>query len=55
MAELTQVFKTPESIKKGSKFCSECGSKQEAKFCPKCGARVKETAKFCTECGEKLK
>ena len=52
--EEVECIKCGALIKKGSKFCSECGSKQEAKFCPKCGARVKETAKFCTECGEKL-
>lgn len=54
-AEEVACIKCGAMIKKGSKFCSECGAKQEAKFCPKCGAKVSENAKFCTECGEKLK
>lgn len=41
-------------IKKGSKFCSECGAKQETKFCSKCGAKLSADAKFCPECGEKI-
>lgn len=46
-------------IKKGSKFCSECGTKVEVpankgKFCPQCGTPAEEGMKFCTECGTKL-
>jgi len=42
-------------IKKGAKFCSECGEKMpQNKFCSACGAKVSATAKFCPECGEKL-
>lgn len=38
----------------GSKFCPECGAKQEVQqFCPECGALVSATAKFCPECGAK--
>lgn len=47
------------SIKKGSKFCSECGTKIEAiptknKFCPQCGMAAEPGMKFCAECGSKL-
>lgn len=46
-------------IKKGSKFCSECGVKLEeaskkGKFCPQCGTPAEEGTKFCMECGTKL-
>lgn len=45
-------------IKSSSKFCPECGEKQEAvkktKHCTACGAEVKANAKFCSECGEKF-
>lgn len=46
-------------VKKGSKFCSECGNKMQveapkSKFCPGCGAQVEPGMKFCGECGEKL-
>ena len=46
-------------IKKGSKFCSECGTKMEVpvpknKFCPECGAAAEEGMKFCAQCGHKL-
>ncbi len=45
-------------IKKGSKFCPECGTKIEVsnkkKFCPDCGKPVDEGIKFCPECGAKL-
>lgn len=46
-------------VKKGSKFCPECGSKMEVippknKFCPECGTPVEEGMKFCMQCGNKL-
>ena len=41
------------AVKKGAKFCPECGAKLAA-VCPKCGAEVKPGAKFCPECGNKL-
>ena len=46
-------------IKKGSKFCSECGTQVEvastkSKFCPQCGTPAEEGMKFCVECGTKL-
>ena len=44
-----------KEVKKGSKFCPECGAKMnEGKFCPECGAKVSADAKFCPECGKKL-
>lgn len=41
------------SVKKGAKFCPECGSPM-GNVCPKCGASVGKDAKFCPECGQKL-
>lgn len=41
------------AVKKGAKFCSECGATM-GEVCPKCGAAVKKGAKFCPECGAKL-
>ena len=39
-------------VKKGSKFCPECGQKMNiTKTCSKCGAELKPNAKFCSECG----
>lgn len=41
-------------IKKGSKFCPECGAKLPTKkFCTNCGAELSPDAKFCPECGTK--
>ncbi len=40
-------------LKKGAKFCSECGEKQVLS-CPNCGTEIKKNAKFCPECGTKL-
>lgn len=52
--QTVDCVKCGASIKKDSKFCSECGAKQESRFCENCGAKVSEKAKFCSECGEKL-
>lgn len=42
------------SVKKGSKFCPECGSPlPTAKFCSNCGNKLNDGAKFCPECGAK--
>ena len=41
-------------IKKGAKFCPECG-KSQSNTCPKCGKAVPVSAKFGPECGEVLK
>ncbi len=49
----------------GSKFCGECGAKQEEpevvaevveleQRCPNCGAQMPKDEKFCTQCGTKL-
>ncbi len=44
------------TLKKGAKFCSECGEKlAQTKICAKCGAEIKKSAKFCPECGEACK
>lgn len=42
-------------VKKGAKFCYECGNKMtfEKKNCIKCNTLIKKTAKFCPECGAK--
>lgn len=45
-------------IKKGSKFCPECGQKVEVvekkKFCTGCGIPIDAGVKFCPECGKKI-
>jgi RNA polymerase subunit RPABC4/transcription elongation factor Spt4 len=41
----------------GSKFCPNCGQKQEAPqaaFCTGCGQEVPAGSKFCPSCGTKL-
>ncbi len=40
-------------IKKGAKFCPECGA-STGNFCPACGKPVTKGAKFCPECGNPL-
>ena len=40
-------------IKKGAKFCSECGATQGI-VCPKCKETNSKSAKFCSNCGESL-
>ena len=42
-----------EKIKKGAKFCANCGASL-IEVCPKCHANVEKGAKFCSECGAKL-
>lgn len=42
------------SIPAGSKFCPECGAKQNAgSFCTSCGQPIPAGTKFCPECGAK--
>ncbi len=45
-------------VKKGAKFCPECGAKivvaPTKKFCPNCGKEITGSGKFCPECGAKL-
>ncbi len=44
-------------VKKGAKFCPECGAKMAVatkKFCPNCGKEITGNSKFCPECGAKL-
>lgn len=38
----------------GSKFCSECGAKQEKDKCKNCQAELAPGTKFCNECGTKV-
>lgn len=52
--EKTICDKCGAEIKKGAKFCPECG-KPQGEVCPKCGASVSKNAKFCPECGASLK
>ena len=40
-------------IKKNSKFCSNCGSSQNASFCKNCGYKFTAQENFCSECGTK--
>ena len=41
-------------IPAGSKFCPECGAKQNAgSFCTACGKEIPAGTKFCPECGAK--
>ncbi len=41
-------------IPTSSKFCPECGAKQEKpKFCTNCGNTLQDGVKFCPECGTK--
>ena len=37
----------------GSKFCSECGAKQEKRKCANCQTELTPGTKFCNECGTK--
>jgi predicted amidophosphoribosyltransferase len=41
-------------LEAGTKFCNECGAKQEKQTCPNCQAEVTPGAKFCNECGQKI-
>jgi membrane protease subunit (stomatin/prohibitin family) len=42
------------AIPAGSKFCPECGAKQNAgAFCTNCGKEIPAGTKFCPECGAK--
>ena len=43
-----------EEMPEGSKFCPNCGAKQEAKFCAECGQKLESGAKFCPNCGKKV-
>ncbi len=43
-----------KQIPAGSKFCPECGAKQNAgSFCTSCGKEIPAGTKFCPECGAK--
>jgi membrane protease subunit (stomatin/prohibitin family) len=49
-----KCVKCGAALAAGSKFCSECGSGQEAAKCPNCQHEVTPGAKFCDECGTKV-
>lgn len=55
----TQIQNTKNCIKcktelrEGTKFCHECGQKQELS-CPKCQHQIEVGMKFCFECGQRL-
>lgn len=51
--ELMTCPKCGAHVKKGTKFCSECGTSMliQTKKCVKCGADINGSAKFCPECG----
>ena len=51
--DMVACVKCGAKIKKGAKFCPECGEKQSLS-CPKCGASITPNTKFCPECGENL-
>jgi membrane protease subunit (stomatin/prohibitin family) len=43
------------TIPADSKFCNNCGAKQEGKlFCSQCGAELPPGSKFCNNCGTKI-
>lgn len=54
-AAMTACVACGKGIPVGSKFCPECGAKQEVAggFCNACGAKLNAGAKFCPECGAK--
>jgi len=54
-AETKPCSKCSVAIPAASRFCGECGTKQEAqKHCPQCGIKLKKGARFCSDCGEKI-
>lgn len=53
VVDSTVCSKCGAKIKKGVKFCPECGESQVL-TCPKCGKEISKNTKFCTECGENL-
>ena len=47
--------KCGETVKKGAKFCGNCGeSLVKTRHCSNCGAEIKGDDKYCPNCGEKL-
>ncbi len=54
-AAMTACVACGKGIPAGSRFCPECGAKQEVAggFCNACGAKLNAGAKFCPECGAK--
>lgn len=42
-----------ETVKKGQKFCHNCGAELGFKFCTECGVPLEQSQKFCHNCGTK--
>lgn len=51
--QTTNCITCNKTLKKGQKFCSECGTKQILN-CTKCNTEVSGTAKFCPQCGKAI-
>ena len=49
----TSCVKCGAQMPAGTKFCSECGAKQEKQKCTGCQAELAPGTKFCSECGTK--
>ena len=41
-------------LKKGSKFCNNCGANVEDALCPNCNEAYEAGSKFCNKCGHLL-
>ena len=41
-------------LRRGSRFCKNCGARNTPKFCMKCGAKLDPDNMFCGNCGSKL-
>ncbi len=50
----TNCVKCGAQLPAGTKFCSECGAKQEKQKCVKCQTELAPGTKFCNECGTKV-
>jgi len=53
-ATASKCVKCGAQLHPGAKFCSDCGTSQEAAKCSKCQAELAPGAKFCNECGTKV-
>lgn len=41
-------------LRRGSRFCKNCGARNTPKFCMKCGAKLDPDNMFCGNCGTKV-
>ncbi len=53
-ATTSKCVKCGAQLHPGAKFCSDCGTSQEAAKCSKCQAELAPGARFCNECGTKV-